>query len=69
MKEYVNEKLSTKLIEMMERGIVIHHGSIPLKGRLLLLSEVLGTCAIVPFTPFLLHFNSLSQPFAETCES
>lgn len=65
LKEYIGsnnkEKLS-KLIEMMEKGIVIHHGSIPLKGRLLIEKFVNNGYAKICFSTSTL-LQGINMPF------
>ncbi len=65
LKNYIGsnnkEKLS-KLIEMMEKGIVIHHGSIPLKGRLLIEEFVNKGYAKICFSTSTL-LQGINMPF------
>lgn len=55
------EKHST-LIEMMEKGIVIHHGSIPLKARLIIESFVNANHAKICFSTATL-IQGINMPF------
>lgn len=56
-----SEKQS-KLIEMMERGIVVHHGSIPLKARLLIEKFVKNNHAHICFATSTLN-QGINMPF------
>ena len=64
LKEYIgsDKEKPSKLIEMMERGIVIHHGSIPLKGRLLLENFVNAGYAKICFSTSTL-LQGINMPF------
>lgn len=64
LKEYIgsDKEKPSKLIEMMERGIVIHHGSIPLKGRLLIENFVNSGYAKICFSTSTL-LQGINMPF------
>lgn len=64
LKEYIgsSKECPSKLIEMMERGIVIHHGSIPLKGRLLLENFINAGYARICFSTSTL-LQGINMPF------
>lgn len=64
LKNYIgsDKERPSKLIEMMERGIVIHHGSIPLRGRLLLENFINAGYAKICFSTSTL-LQGINMPF------
>ena len=64
LKDYIgsSKECPSKLIEMMEKGIVIHHGSIPLKGRLLLENFINAGYAKICFSTSTL-LQGINMPF------
>lgn len=57
-----DSKKHSTLLEMMERGVVVHHGSLPLKARLIIENFVNGKHARICFaTPTLLQ--GINMPF------
>lgn len=56
-----SEKRST-FIEMMTRGIVVHHGSMPLKARLLIEQYIRSGCARICFATSTLN-QGINMPF------
>lgn len=67
LKEFIGVKSNNKekhsvMIEMMEKGIVIHHGSMPLKARLLVEKFVRGNYAKMCFATSTLN-QGINMPF------
>lgn len=55
-------KKHSQMIEMMQKGIVLHHGSIPLKGRLIIEEFVNGNYAQMCFSTSTL-IQGINMPF------
>lgn len=67
LKEFIGVKNNSKekhslMIEMMEKGIVIHHGSMPLKARLLIEKFVRANYAKICFATSTLN-QGINMPF------